>query len=83
MATTHFTNYNDYAEMLTHLRLLAQAAAGVEGADDIGAFHPISNPDKYRAYGEFSSLSEFLDDFADVLQDFLAAEGEELEGWEA
>lgn len=82
MATTHLTNFTNYAEMLTHLRETAAAAAGVEGADSVGAFHPIPNG-SYRSYGEFSSLSEYLDDFADVLQDFLREDGEELETWSA
>ena len=77
------TTTTNYAELLDDLRSLAARAAGVEGADDIGAFHPIVMPDKYRAYGEFSSLSEFLDDFADVLEEFLDENGDELEGWHA
>lgn len=80
MATTTYTNY---AEMLNALRDLAVKAAGVEGANDIGAFQRITRTYMTLAYGEFSNLSEWLDDFADVLQDFLAAEGEELEGWHA
>lgn len=73
----------NYAEMLEALRALANKAAGVEGADVIGAFHPIAMVDKYRAYGEFSSLSEWLDDVADTLQDFLSENADELEGWHA
>lgn len=79
MATT---TYTDYAAMLNALRDLAVKAAGVEGADSVGAFHPIPTGD-YREFGEFSSLSGFLDDFADVLGDFLTDEAEELEGWHA
>lgn len=71
-----------YAGMLEALVKSAQDAAGVEGGDAVGAFHPIPTGE-YRGYGEFSSLSEFLDDFADVLQDFLDSDGEELEGWSA
>lgn len=77
------TTTTTYVEMLEALRTLANKAAGVEGADDVGAFHPIPMADKYRAYGEFSSLCEFLDDFADVLGDFLAESGDEIEGWQA
>lgn len=80
MATT---TYDNYAEMLEDLRVLIVKAAGVEGASDIGAFHPIRRSYMTRGFGEFSNLSEYLDDFADVLQDFLAAEGEELEAWDA
>jgi hypothetical protein len=85
MTTTqvHVTyDESDYYDMLDALRSLAVKAAGVEGATDVGAFHPITTGD-YREFGQFSSLSEFLDDFAGVLQTFLHAEGDELEGWHA
>lgn len=76
--------YPSYAEMLNDLRDLAATAAGVEGADAIGAFFPLAKAGQSRAYGEFSSLSEFLDDFADAIQDFLASgEGSETESWDA
>lgn len=75
------TTTTTYADLLDDIRSLVTRAAGVEGADDIGAFHPIPMPDKYRAYGEFSSLSEFLDDFADVLMSFLDENIDELETW--
>lgn len=77
------TTYTDFATMLEALRELASQAASVEGADDVGAFHPIPMPDKYRAYGEFSSLSEFLDDFADVLQAFVDENIDEIGTWSA
>lgn len=84
MTTTHLTNFTNFAEMLQHLRETAAAAAGVEGADDIGAFLPIAKLGQRREIGEFSSLSEFLDDFADALAEFLASEdGDEIEGWDA
>lgn len=83
MATTTITyDTGDYADMLDALRSLAVKAAGVEGATDVGAFFAIRKAGQYTS-GEFSSLSEWLDDFASTLQDFLSAEGEELEGWEA
>lgn len=83
MTTTTITyDKGDYFDMLDALRSLAVKAAGVEGADSVGAFHPIPTGD-YRESGQFSSLSEYLDDFAGVLQTFLHAEGDELEGWEA
>lgn len=81
MTTTEFDNY---AEMLTALRDLAVKAAGVEGASDVGAFYPIpTGRGPVRGPGEFSDLSEFLDNFADALQDFLSDEGDEVETWDA
>lgn len=83
MATTTLTNFDNFADMLTHLRETAAAAAGVEGADDVGCLLPIRKYNQSRAMGEFSTLSEWLDDVADTLQDFLAEEGDEIEGWSA
>lgn len=85
MATTTLPaiTFNNYADMLCALRDMLTIAAGVEGASDIGAFFPIAKPGESRGYGNFSDLSEWLDDVADALQDFLAENGEELEGWDA
>ena len=76
------TTYSNYAEMLTALRDLAVKAAGVEGAVDIGSFIPIGKFGTSRGY-EFSDLSQWLDDFADTLQEFLADERDEVETWDA
>lgn len=82
MATTTLTNFTNFAEMLEHLRDTLVAAAGVEGADDIGAFFSIRKAG-YSTSGEFSSLSEWLDDIADALQDFVVEERDEIESWDA
>jgi hypothetical protein len=78
------TKYDNYALMLDALRELAVKAAGVEGADTIGEFVPIGKFGEIQAYGVASDLSEWLDDFADRLLDFLDSdEGDEIESWEA
>ncbi len=81
MTTT--TEFNNYAEMLTALKELAHRAGGVEGADTIGAFIPVGRLDAFRSsLGDFSNLSEWLDDIGDTIQEFLDSdEGDEVEGW--
>jgi hypothetical protein len=81
MTITHVPHYADYASMLEHLRETLQAAAGVEGADTLGALFPLSMEGRSRRYGEFSSLGEWLDDVADTLEGFLSDYGDEVEGW--
>lgn len=80
MATTEAT---DYATMLEGVREMIARAAGVEGASDIGAFFPIAKAGQYRTPFEMSSLSEWLDDVADALQDFVDENLDEIEGWQA
>lgn len=75
------TTTTNYADMLQDIRERLTKAAGVECSDEIGAFLPIRKYNTARGMGEFSSLSEWLDDVADTLADFLAEEGEELEDW--
>lgn len=83
MTTTADLKFDNFAEMLTEVRAFIARAAGVEGAGDIGALLPIRKYGESRQMGEFSNLSEWLDDVADTLQDFLAEDGEELETWHA
>jgi hypothetical protein len=80
MTTTEFPNY---AEMLVAIKTLAEQAAEVEGAEDVGCFLPIRKYGTSRATGDFSSLGEWLADVATTLEGFLIEDGEELEGWDA
>lgn len=76
-------NHGSYKEMLEAVQNLTMAASYVTGADDVGAFHPIRQTGKGRAYGEFSSLREYLEDFSDELRKFLDSdEGDEVESWD-
>lgn len=78
------TTYHNFADMLGELSAFASKAAGIEGADSVGAFIPIGKFGQSRGFGEFSSLSEWLDDIADTIDDFLASsEGDEVGSWEA
>lgn len=48
-----------------------------EGVDEVGAFHPIPRTDTSRGYGEFSSLSEWLQDIVEVLDEYTQGRGED------
>lgn len=78
MATT---TYPDYATMLEGIRETIARAAGVVGADSIGALLPIAKYETSHPWGEFSNLSEWLDDVADTLQDFITENRDEIETW--
>lgn len=75
--------FDNYKEMLEQLSSGAMAASYVAGADDVGAFCPIRKIGEGVTYGQFSSLREYLEDFADVLNEWLTTdEGEEMETWD-
>lgn len=74
----------NYGEALKELKRTAFRLSETEGAAEIGCFLPIRKYGNSRAYGEFSSLSEWLTDVAQTLGDFLSSdEGEEIETWDA